>query len=104
MQTSLHPRAVELTTDEARAGRDQREWELLSDLEDARLTMEAVLAHDDQVRTRRIRAGFRRTYAAYARRDWELNTCLIHQTEYVFKQPLKLPKGTKMLVTAHYDN
>jgi hypothetical protein len=32
--------------------------------------------------------------------DWDFNW----QYSYYFQQPIELPKGTELLVTAHYDN
>jgi hypothetical protein len=88
MLADLHPAAVELTTDEARSGRDEREWELVADPEAARRAIVDLLAGKLPARERRIRAGYRRTYAAYGRGDWEINTLLMHPTKYVFEPGL----------------
>jgi hypothetical protein len=85
MEARIHPRAIELTTDEARGAREKREWEVVAHPEEVRQAMAALLAGELPARAHRIRAGFRRTYAAYARRDWEINTLNMHPDEYVFE-------------------
>lgn len=85
MPSGLHPRATELTSNAARRERDERERDLVADPEAAKRTMAALLADELPARERRVFAGFRRTYAAYSRRDWEINTLLIAPEHFVFR-------------------
>jgi hypothetical protein len=79
-----HPAAVAATTDEARAGRSERELRLLADPARAVEATKAVLAEGGERAERFFRAGFEIAYAAYNRRDWELNT-LFCDIDYVFR-------------------
>jgi hypothetical protein len=69
-----HPEAVARTTDEARAGRSDRERQLLADPAGAVEATTAVFAEGGERARRFLHSGFRIAYAAYSRRDWEVNT------------------------------
>jgi len=75
-----------MTTDEARAGRTEAEWAFIRDLGESRARWRAVLeSPPSPERSRLLRASYESTYRAYGRRDWELNTLVIHPTDYVFR-------------------
>ena len=85
-EEGLHPAAVAMTTDAARSGRTEAEWELVESLPEVRALWRAVLeAPPSPERAEALSRSYRSTYRAYGRRDWELNTAAIHPTDYVFR-------------------
>jgi hypothetical protein len=75
---------VAATTDSARAGRTERERRLLADPARAVEATKAVLSEGGEQADRFFRAGFEISWAAFNRRDWELNT-LFCDVDYVFR-------------------
>lgn len=80
-----HAEASARTSDEARAGRSEREWLLIADPARAVEATRAVLAAGGADADRFFRLGFGVAYAAYSRRDWELNTLFIDADDYTFR-------------------
>jgi hypothetical protein len=75
------PAAVALTSDEAREARTELDRIVLGDPERARMrTADALAAGAEDT----VRRGFELSYAAFNRRDWELNTLLLDPDDYVF--------------------
>lgn len=83
--TAAHPAAVAKTSDEARDGRSPGDLAVMREPERARLAFAALMAGDGPDREERVEAGFARAYAAYSRRDWELNTLFLHPDKYLFE-------------------
>jgi hypothetical protein len=75
------PAAVALTSDEAREARTELDRMVLANPERARLRIADALAASAEDTVRR---GFDLSYAAFNRRDWELNTLLLDRGDYVF--------------------
>jgi hypothetical protein len=76
------PAAVALTSDEAREARTELDRIVIGDPERARVrTADALAAGAEDT----VRRGFELGYAAFNRRDWELNTLLFDRGDYVFR-------------------
>jgi hypothetical protein len=80
-----HPEASAITTDEARAGRSELEWRLIRDPERAVRGTAALLAGAGPDRDARLFEGVARTFGAYNRRDWEINSLFVHRHDFVFE-------------------
>jgi ketosteroid isomerase-like protein len=79
----LHPAAVARTTPEARHGRSLTERLVVRSPRLFRAIVRRVLdLPESRVRTRVVTYVVRRGYAAFNRRDWEVNTLLHHPTDY----------------------
>jgi hypothetical protein len=75
-----------MTTDEARAGRTEAEWAFIQNLGESRARWRALLeSPPSPERTHLLQRSYESTYRAYGRGDWELNTLIIHPTDYMFR-------------------
>jgi hypothetical protein len=82
----FHQVAVVMTTDDARAGRTDAEWQAARDPGAWRQSWrDLVMAAPSPERLDALRAWYRSGYRAFGRGDWELNTAVMHPTDYVFK-------------------
>jgi hypothetical protein len=78
-----HPAAVARTIEEARRGRTPAEWAAIREPDTARRRFAEVMARGGPDLEEVVRRGFRSSYAAFTRRDWELNT-LYQDADVVF--------------------
>ena len=85
-EIGFHPLAVERTSDEARAGRDEVDRIAVADPAGFRSGFFGLLRspHSPE-RLVLLNQGIDRAYRALDRRDWELNTVSLHRTDYVFE-------------------
>jgi hypothetical protein len=82
----FHPVAIERTSNEARAARDDADWAAAGAPAQLRSHLAGLVrSSPSQGRLRALNEAFDRAYAAFARGDWELNTVPIHPTDYVFE-------------------
>lgn len=79
-----HPEAVARTSAAARTGRSDVDRALLADPERGRAANVEMLARGGEECERFLRAGFEASFAAYSRRDWELNTLFLDR-DHVFR-------------------
>lgn len=88
----FHPIAVEWTSDEARAGRDEVDRAAAADPAGSRSAFGSVLeAPASPERLATINESLHRAYAAFTRGDFELNTLSIHPANYVYAAGGELP-------------
>jgi hypothetical protein len=86
MTADLHPKAVAMTTPDARRGRPLAESLAMRFPGLVRRLGELVLMRRGVPgRDALIRWAYRTAYAAYNRRDWESNTLLIYADDYVLR-------------------
>jgi hypothetical protein len=86
MTAAPHPKAVAMTTPEARRGRSPVESLAMRFPGLIRRLAELVLMRRGVPgRDALIRWAYRTAYAAYNRRDWESNTLLIYADDYVLR-------------------
>jgi hypothetical protein len=82
----LHQVAVARTDDEAREQRDEIDRRTASAPNEARAAWRTLLeAPPAPDRAAMLKRAYTRAYAAFARRDWELNTLTHHPTDYLFR-------------------
>jgi ketosteroid isomerase-like protein len=83
MTRGLHPAAVAATSAEARRGRAPADWLYTAYPPATRLVFRAILRLPrSRLRTGLLTYAVKRGYAAFNRRDWELNTVLHHPTAH----------------------
>ena len=82
-ETGFHPIAVEWTTDEARAGRDEIDRAAANPAVRERPSVRARGAASPE-RLAILNESLHRVYAAFTRGDFELNTLSMHPANYVF--------------------
>jgi hypothetical protein len=88
VRTGPHPAAAALTTPQARRGRGLVGWLGIRYPDPVRvLVRNTFAAHPSRARTALLRYLASRGYAAFNRRDWELNTILLHPSHYTFSVP-----------------